>query len=480
MAASQRSLRGVSLLLGSGANVNATDSRGRTPLHAACENLGSLFSNEVTGRTDECVELLLSSGAREDARDTVGQTPLHLACCTGMLGAAEALVMAGATGVADNAGNTPLHLAARQGHVEIMQLLVLGNRASSLASSLSFGREREESTNVRFDEPESLTSERLTTNTAQEGTATRHGKRVPTSIHRGIEQQLQLTGNTARHAGAGWNSFQTEDGYTYYENDASAISSWDLTAMSGVDGCKENRNPSVEIMSSETEILSGTSMRRDPDSSDAQPVSVSRQKEQCEQRSAFATARAEDFEERAAAGKDNCAEFERHDAAITSMPRMPANFNGRGKGSDRHDRACADMRSWDGERSGTVLRSEGCKRRPQKGSAQGIAGEPDVWAPFVEHADTNTPNENITGQDLGEPTSDETDYMQEVDREDVAYMRNNQRSGRPASDKNKRRHGRSQTGRRRLDDAGSVAWPEPLTREDYEEVNGRARVLQKW
>lgn len=130
LAAAQRSVRGISLLLANGASVNATDHRGRTPLHVACESC----HNDSRGGGDsdvallECIEHLLSSGALEDARDAKGQTPLHLSALAGNLSAAQALLAAGATVVADDAGNSPLHLAAAQGNSDILQLLVVGKR----------------------------------------------------------------------------------------------------------------------------------------------------------------------------------------------------------------------------------------------------------------------------------------------------------------------------------------------------------------
>lgn len=134
LAATQRSLRGISLLLANGASINVTDNKGRTPLHAACASSHDKDTGRgsSSGESDlallECVELLLSSGALEDARDVNGQTALHLSALTGNLNAARALLAAGATAAADNAGNSPLHLAAAQGHSDVIQLLIAGNR----------------------------------------------------------------------------------------------------------------------------------------------------------------------------------------------------------------------------------------------------------------------------------------------------------------------------------------------------------------
>jgi hypothetical protein len=57
-------------LLEHGANVNATDDHGRTPLHFAANFLDH----------DPMVKLLLENGANVNAADGRGLTPLHYAC----------------------------------------------------------------------------------------------------------------------------------------------------------------------------------------------------------------------------------------------------------------------------------------------------------------------------------------------------------------------------------------------------------------
>lgn len=221
MVAAQHSLEGLLLLVADGADVNATDSYGRTPLHAACKNVERLVDNP-SRRARECVEFLLSSGALKDARDTAGQTALHVAAKTGMVGAAEALVLAGSTGTADDAGNTPLHLAAAQGHVEIMQLLVLSYRGSSLTSSPPLGQEEAESLAGCDMSLDSETSVR-----GSDQNRVGSGQHSPALRRLGAGGKHPTDENTEDHIYTEWKKNETEDGYTYYQNDTTGISSWD-------------------------------------------------------------------------------------------------------------------------------------------------------------------------------------------------------------------------------------------------------------
>jgi ankyrin repeat protein len=97
-----------------GADVNAPDKRGWTPLlHAA-----------VRGKT-ECAAVLIAKGAKLDPRDSTQKTPLHYAADRGYLELAKLLVESGADlSAKDDESWTPLHNAAEKDRVDVAAYLI--------------------------------------------------------------------------------------------------------------------------------------------------------------------------------------------------------------------------------------------------------------------------------------------------------------------------------------------------------------------
>jgi len=131
-------------LVAKGANVNATDDVLRlTPLHYAANVAGRDIvallldkSAEVNAKgnrnqtplhltaTQEAADLLLAKKAEVDAPDSDGQTPLHWASAGGRLAVAEQLIKGGAdVNARDKAGSTSLQLALKEGHTEVANFL---------------------------------------------------------------------------------------------------------------------------------------------------------------------------------------------------------------------------------------------------------------------------------------------------------------------------------------------------------------------
>ena len=106
-------LANVELLIDNGAEVNAKNRRGSTPLHWAIHD-------------EAKVRLLLSKGANVNAKQVQGRTPLFLAAMLGDSVPTMRLLFArGADpNLACANGQTPLMMAAARGNVEALRLLI--------------------------------------------------------------------------------------------------------------------------------------------------------------------------------------------------------------------------------------------------------------------------------------------------------------------------------------------------------------------
>ncbi len=119
----------VESLLRAGANVDAQDMDGMTPLHVA-----------ALGEDEGCVEVihkLVGVGGAVEAIDGIMWTPLHHAAWHGRTGAISALLSHGAAVDARALGErTALHLASLNGKTEAMRLLRVAGAAVDTSDAL--------------------------------------------------------------------------------------------------------------------------------------------------------------------------------------------------------------------------------------------------------------------------------------------------------------------------------------------------------
>ena len=106
----------IDYLISKGANVNATDNLGNTPLILAAHN----YDDEIT----EIVRSLLNHNPDLEAKDLDGMTALHWAAKRGYADAVKLLVAKNANSVAvDNSGKTPLELAGERADGDQLQIV---------------------------------------------------------------------------------------------------------------------------------------------------------------------------------------------------------------------------------------------------------------------------------------------------------------------------------------------------------------------
>ena len=98
------------LLLESGRSPDPLGGLDRTPLHYLCR-----YVENTTRHHAACFELLRDAGANLEATDELGYTPLHCAVSSGSVQMVSLLVQSGVhvDATSNNQGATALHLAAR-------------------------------------------------------------------------------------------------------------------------------------------------------------------------------------------------------------------------------------------------------------------------------------------------------------------------------------------------------------------------------
>ena len=102
------------LLIGKGANADACDTSGYTPLLRA-----------VQRKNEELAKLLIAEGANVNAVTDHRWTPLFFAVRDGSKQLAQSLIAGGAdVNAADADGSTPLFIAVKEGHKDLAELLI--------------------------------------------------------------------------------------------------------------------------------------------------------------------------------------------------------------------------------------------------------------------------------------------------------------------------------------------------------------------
>lgn len=125
-------LENVKVLLKHGADINAKNALGWTPLHCLGKYTEEKASQEAWGtaarnRDEELVKELLANGAEINAEDNDNDTPLHVAIANNRNEIAKILIGNGADkGKKDKDGKTPLDVAIMVNNLEMTRVLSSG------------------------------------------------------------------------------------------------------------------------------------------------------------------------------------------------------------------------------------------------------------------------------------------------------------------------------------------------------------------
>lgn len=120
----------AALFIRKGGDVNARNDIGWTPLHKATERLAMAPANktpsgEEFAKVVRMVEVLLSNGASVDVQGSTSGMPLHLAALTGQKTLVQMLIDKGAdVNARTSDGQTPLYQAAKRDAPDVAELLL--------------------------------------------------------------------------------------------------------------------------------------------------------------------------------------------------------------------------------------------------------------------------------------------------------------------------------------------------------------------
>ena len=108
---------------------------GETPLHSASNQFAAIDALKWSDSITTNIELLLDRGANTEARDNLGYTPLHQAAFWNTPLAIVAVLLDGGANIEarDDRGQTPLHIAAFFGERPAVISLLLDRGANFVA-----------------------------------------------------------------------------------------------------------------------------------------------------------------------------------------------------------------------------------------------------------------------------------------------------------------------------------------------------------